>query len=87
MDLSNIENTLHWKEKDTAKIIEAVVTNNLGYLNDPPMNLVVTDKYEQDYKLHICDLEESQVMVDWENQKRLPLFVSMRINYLKLVRG
>lgn len=84
MDLDSLRNTICWPNQ-TSVIIEAVVTNNLGYLSDAAGYRVIEDtNYRRDLRWHLYDLEDMQVFPDWEGQKRFLLYSKMPVYILSL---
>jgi len=88
-DLEDLRRTLR-RYPPIDKIIEAVVTGNIGYLNEPPKLLDLPDKPDINYlklRLHLEELEDKYVFYDWEKMKRFPLVEKMDVYelYLKLV--
>ncbi len=85
-NLDDIKGTI-WCYRPIQQIIEAVVTNNMGYLNEPPQKADITDKYQFEYKWHLNRMEDKQVIPDWEKSRRLPVLAKMECYILNLVAG
>ena len=63
-------------EADYKKIIEAVVTNNMGFLDNPPEKPIFDDFRRGLMKLHshLTELEYGKrIFENWEERKELPI--------------
>ena len=86
-DLESIRRTVYYRRK-YSRIIEAVVTNNVGYLDRPQEGKEVNDKYLLDFKLYLSDMEGRKVLPNWDKgEKRLPLIAKMDVYWLDVVQG
>jgi len=61
-----------FKPNSLQQVIEAIVTNNLGYVSQ---NNKRNDKTYADLQNRLYSLNEIQVLPNWEKSKKLPKYI------------